>query len=65
MTLTIIAIADESERGAHLRKTFSAMPQQHQDCLEFLMFHLTRVTKREPENLVGSAVPISSLELRH
>ena len=29
------------------------MPQQHQDCLEFLMFHLTRVAKREPENLVS------------
>lgn len=48
-----IAIANETERGAHLRKTFATMPQRHQDCLEFLMFHLTRVAQREPENLVS------------
>lgn len=30
------------------------MPQSHRDCLEFLMFHLDRVAKREPENLVCS-----------
>lgn len=53
MMLTWVAILDESERSAHLRKTFATMPQQHQDCLEFLMFHLTRVAKRESENLVS------------
>lgn len=47
------AVADETERCDHLRKTFASMPQRHRDCLEFLMFHLARVAKREPENLVS------------
>ncbi|KAM0563306.1 hypothetical protein ACHAPJ_001024 [Fusarium lateritium] len=47
------AIADETERGDHLRKTFASMPQRHRDCLEFLMFHLARVAQREPENLMS------------
>ncbi|KAK0391262.1 hypothetical protein NLU13_0763 [Sarocladium strictum] len=47
------SIIDESERCAHLRKTFALMPQSHQDCLEFLMFHLDRVAKRERENLMS------------
>ncbi|KAM0283066.1 hypothetical protein ACHAQH_002667 [Verticillium albo-atrum] len=41
------------ERCDFLRKTFAMMPQQHRDCLEFLMFHLARVAKREPENLMS------------
>ena len=44
---------DDEERCAHLRKTFASMPERHQDCLEFLMFHLGRVALREPENLVS------------
>jgi hypothetical protein len=47
------AIADESERCTHLKKTFATMPQSHGDCLEFLMFHLGRVAQREPENLMS------------
>ncbi|KAL2691641.1 hypothetical protein Neosp_002030 [[Neocosmospora] mangrovei] len=47
------AVADETERCDHLRKTFASMPQRHRDCLEFLMFHLARVAKREPENLMS------------
>ncbi|KAF7560518.1 hypothetical protein G7046_g3605 [Stylonectria norvegica] len=47
------AIADETERCEHLHKTFASMPQQHRDCLEFLMFHLARVAQREPENLMS------------
>ncbi|PWI68439.1 hypothetical protein PCL_02208 [Purpureocillium lilacinum] len=47
------AIADETERCDHLRKTFASMPQSHKDCLEFLMFHLSRVAQREPENLMS------------
>lgn len=37
----------------HLKKTFSMLPEKHRDCLEFLMFHLSRVATRESENLVG------------
>ncbi|EGY13766.1 rho-type GTPase-activating protein [Verticillium dahliae VdLs.17] len=48
------AFADTpTERCDFLRKTFALMPQQHRDCLEFLMFHLARVAKREPENLMS------------
>lgn len=47
------AVADETERCDHLRKTFSSMPQRHRDCLEFLIFHLSRVAQREPENLMS------------
>ncbi|KAL2754496.1 hypothetical protein ACRALDRAFT_2043465 [Sodiomyces alcalophilus JCM 7366] len=47
------ALGDVDDRCEFLRKTFSDMPQQHRDCLEFLMFHLARVAKREPENLMS------------
>ncbi|KJZ79198.1 hypothetical protein HIM_01349 [Hirsutella minnesotensis 3608] len=47
------AIVDETDRCDHLRKTFLSMPQSHRDCLEFLIFHLTRVAQREPENLMS------------
>ncbi|KAH7328369.1 hypothetical protein B0I35DRAFT_403749 [Stachybotrys elegans] len=47
------AIAEEGERCEFLHKTFSMMPQRHRDCLEFLMFHLSRVAQRESENLMS------------
>ncbi|PHH54582.1 N-chimaerin [Ceratocystis fimbriata CBS 114723] len=47
------AISDPMERCSHLSRTFRSMPQRHQDTLEFLMFHLSRVAKREPENLMS------------
>jgi hypothetical protein len=47
------AIVDPTERCQHLHKTFAMMPQRHWDCLEFLMFHLQRVAKRESENLMS------------
>ncbi|KAI9171019.1 N-chimaerin [Paramyrothecium foliicola] len=47
------AVVDPTERCQHLQKTFSMMPQRHWDCLEFLMFHLQRVAKRESENLMS------------
>lgn len=52
------AIANEQERCTHLGRTFSSMPPQHRDCLEFVMFHLNRVAQREPENLVSSFFPL-------
>ncbi|RDA84133.1 hypothetical protein CP532_0102 [Ophiocordyceps camponoti-leonardi (nom. inval.)] len=47
------AVVDETERCDHLRRTFASMPQRHRDCLEFLIFHLSRVAQREPENLMS------------
>lgn len=48
------SIEDIRERCLHLRDTFSMLPPKHRDCLEFLIFHLTRVTIREKENLMSS-----------
>ncbi|KAK7927249.1 Rho-type GTPase-activating protein 4 [Apiospora marii] len=47
------SFATDEEKYDHLRKTFNALPQKHKDCLEFLMFHLSRVAKRERENLMS------------
>ncbi|KAK8090742.1 hypothetical protein PG994_000247 [Apiospora phragmitis] len=47
------SFATNEEKYDHLRKTFNALPQKHRDCLEFLMFHLARVAKRERENLMS------------
>jgi len=46
-------LQDEAERCAHLRKTINMLPLKHRDCLEFLMFHLERVARRERENLMN------------
>lgn len=47
-----IALASDSEKSEHLQNVFNQLPRQHKDCLEFLMFHLSRVASRESENLV-------------
>ncbi|PHH64434.1 hypothetical protein CDD81_4655 [Ophiocordyceps australis] len=47
------AVVDETERCEHLRRTFASMPRSHRDCLEFLVFHLSRVAQREHENLMS------------
>lgn len=48
----LVAVEDEEERCSHLRKTFNMLPPKHRDCLEFLIFHLARVSDRQSENLV-------------
>lgn len=57
-------IPDIEERCLHLRKTVDLLPQQHRDCLEFLMFHLARVASRERENLVSGLVWGQSITYR-
>ncbi|RKF83598.1 GTPase-activating protein [Golovinomyces cichoracearum] len=47
------SIEDNRDRCLHLRHTFSLLPPKHRDCLEFLIFHLTRVAVREKENLMS------------
>ncbi|CAJ2512890.1 Uu.00g010090.m01.CDS01 [Anthostomella pinea] len=42
----------DEDKCAHLQSTFNQLPPQHKDCLEFLMFHLSRVAGRERENLM-------------
>ncbi|KAI0893861.1 RhoGAP-domain-containing protein [Annulohypoxylon nitens] len=46
------SITGDAEKCAHLQNVFKQLPQQHRDCLEFLMFHLHRVASRERENLM-------------
>ncbi|CZR62427.1 related to RGA1-RHO-type GTPase-activating protein for Cdc42p [Phialocephala subalpina] len=50
--LESLSIEDDRERCGHLRQTFAMLPQRHRDTLDFLMFHLARVAKRESENLM-------------
>ncbi|KAI0012978.1 RhoGAP-domain-containing protein [Xylariaceae sp. FL0662B] len=47
------AIQNDTDKCAHLQNVFNKLPQQHKDCLEFLMFHLSRVASRERENLMS------------
>ncbi|KXJ92388.1 hypothetical protein Micbo1qcDRAFT_61732 [Microdochium bolleyi] len=50
--LEISSMTTDAEKCAHLQRVFSELPRQHKDCLEFLMFHLSRVASREKENLM-------------
>ncbi|PQE23225.1 hypothetical protein CJF31_00006957 [Rutstroemia sp. NJR-2017a BVV2] len=50
--LESISIEDSAERCTHLRNTINMLPPKHRDCLEFLVFHLARVARRESENLM-------------
>lgn len=50
--LECIQIEGTEDRINHLRETVNQLPEAHRACLEFLMFHLTRVASREKENFV-------------
>jgi len=50
--LEISNLPNDTEKCAHLQRVFNELPRQHKDCLEFLMFHLSRVASREKENLM-------------
>ncbi|KAI2629354.1 rho GTPase activator Rga [Xylaria nigripes] len=47
------SLTSDSEKCLHLQNVFNQLPRQHKDCLEFLMFHLSRVASRESENLMS------------
>ncbi|KAI1747542.1 rho GTPase activator Rga [Xylaria castorea] len=57
------ALANDAEKCTHLQNVFNQLPRQHKDCLEFLMFHLSRVASRESENLVCYLSTITVLNL--
>ncbi|KAI0970182.1 rho GTPase activator Rga [Xylaria arbuscula] len=46
------SVVSDPEKCTHLQNVFNQLPRQHKDCLEFLMFHLSRVAGRESENLM-------------
>ncbi|KAI0193437.1 rho GTPase activator Rga [Astrocystis sublimbata] len=50
--LEISTLTTDTEKCNHLQAVFNSLPRQHKDCLEFLMFHLSRVALRESENLM-------------
>ncbi|KAI9831778.1 MAG: hypothetical protein M1819_004675 [Sarea resinae] len=43
-------IADADKRALALRTAILDLPRRHRDCLEFLVFHLARVTDRVKDN---------------
>ncbi|KAI0406865.1 rho GTPase activator Rga [Xylaria palmicola] len=47
------SFTSDAEKCSHLQNVFNQLPRQHKDCLEFLMFHLSRVASRESENLMS------------
>lgn len=64
----ITGIANEQERCLELRNCINALPEKHRDCLEFLMFHLVRVSHKESINKMTTknlAVVFAPTILRH
>lgn len=37
-----------------MRQVLSTLPSRHHDCLEFLIFHLSRVTEHKAKNLMDA-----------
>ncbi|KAI9807448.1 MAG: Rho-type gtpase-activating protein [Piccolia ochrophora] len=46
------SILDDEGRASFMRSIIQQLPPRHQDCLEFLIFHLARVAAMEKENLM-------------
>ena len=52
--LTVIAeIHDSEKKAAAMLAAVNELPGSHRDCLQFLVFHLSRVIQHEAENLVS------------
>jgi Rho-type GTPase-activating protein 1/2 len=49
---------DHEKKIIAMRECMDALPRSHRDCLEFLMFHLSRVMEKEKLNLVSSALQL-------
>lgn len=49
-------IEEVGERAVRLREAVNRLPKAHKDCLEFLIFHLARVTNHERDNLVSQTL---------
>lgn len=46
-------VEDREKRAVAMREALDRLPKAHRDCLEFLIFHLVRVTTFEKDNLVS------------
>jgi hypothetical protein len=46
-------VEDLDKRANQMRDAIDRLPRAHRDCLEFLIFHLARVTSHEKDNLVS------------
>jgi hypothetical protein len=44
---------DREKRASRMREAVQSLPRSHRLCLEFLIFHLARVTAHEKDNLVS------------
>ena len=50
--LAATTITDTEERAKAMRQAVLDLPKAHRDVLEFLVFHLDRVTKQSQENMM-------------
>jgi hypothetical protein len=46
-------IQDTKEKASSILAAVNELPRAHRDCLQFLVFHLSRVIQHEAENLVS------------
>jgi hypothetical protein len=54
LVLDAARIEDREKRAKTMRDALEKLPKAHRDCLEFLIFHLARVTSHERDNLVSA-----------
>jgi hypothetical protein len=47
---------DREKRASRMREAVQSLPRSHRLCLEFLIFHLARVTGHEKDNLVSFVI---------
>ena len=46
-------VENEADRAVRMREALGHLPRHHRNVLEFLVFHLARVTAHEKDNLVS------------
>ena len=56
--LSATKLDDPDARVGKMRVVLDQLPRSHRDCLEFLMFHLSRVMEKEKFNLVCPSYPL-------
>jgi len=56
--LDAVRIEDVDKKVVRMREVINRLPRAHRDTLEFLIFHLARVTQREVDNKVSLHRPL-------
>lgn len=55
LLLDATSITDTDEKAKAMRRAVGELPKAHRDVLEFLMFHLDRITQHSDENMMTSS----------